>query len=571
MNLARVFKRYMPIESESAIFLGEFRLLDNPSFCADFLSYTASQANEFPSYTQWIDYLKKTYKTPEKPDKDNPYLYKQEHFRYSNHTKALAYRNYIYLQKMEQYYKSSSEIRKKRDKQASITNKYSLDEQGYCQYVYTKLGDDNKAFLDHFQAFYINEKDRIKHSYLSGGSGSGKSEFLKILLHHYVKQKDPQECIILIDPHSKISAEVAQFVENSGSDRLIVVEATKQEGKNAVLNPLTTDLSDITAQSVDILSQELTGAFKEVLQDSGFTIQMETLLKPCLATLLMIPDSNLYHLQQMMNDEVNQKYLDFAEKNLHNPSQRNFLKNDFLKPAYSPSKRSITTKLQSLLNSQVFIDFTIGKSTIDLKQAIEQKKIILFNLSRQSGVETSDTIGRLLLSTLQGLAMQRGHDNATPIHLFVDECQHYVTPSIEFILTETRKYKLFLTLANQFDSQITNKITRSAIRGNTHIKVVARQTEPETLDVIQRSMGVHRSVIANLNIGEYFVKVGNYQGVVVKTNSDLVDNNNAMSMEQWEEVEGQQLEKYYVHKDDNILFSPPSFGDKQPSKRKGLN
>lgn len=180
-----------------------------------------------------------------------------------------------------------------------------------------------------------------------------------------------------------------------------------------------------------------------------------------------------------------------------------------------------------------------------------QKKILIFSLSRNSGAETSDTMGRLILANLQSIAMQRANltgeelKKSPPIHLFIDECQHYITPSIETILTEARKYKLYLTLANQFLGQIDHRKTRNAIKGNTALKITGRQTEPDTLATISKITQTNPEEIQNLKIGQYHIKMGDIESIKVSGKIEFLDNNNAMQREEWEEEKESQIKKYY--------------------------
>lgn len=569
MNLIQAFENYQPFSQQDSLYIGQYTLLENPEFCSDFLSHWAEQGGDFPTFSKWIEFLQRDYKKPDKPDKNNPYLYKKAEFRYSDHWKARTYREFIYQKKLKAYEQEVLKIQDKKNKQVHISNRYPQTKTGYCKYIFDRVSPLEQRFLQKSLPFYIPEQERKKHTYISGSTGSGKSELIKLLLHHYIKN-NKEAALILIDPHGKIAREVAQFEENGVGERLIVAKTGEQQGKHLTFNPFEVE-KNLKAQQVDIFSQELVGAFKEILQEAGFTPQMETLLKPCLSALLQLPESHLYHLQQFMNEEENETLIQFSQRKLHNPAQRHFLAHEFTKTGYAPSRQSITTKIQSLLNSQIFSDFVIGESTFSLSEAIAEKKIILFDLSRQAGLETSDTIGRLLLSTLQALAMQRTTEQEPPIHLFIDECQHYITPSIEIILTEARKYQLYLTLANQFNDQIRNRFIKHAIQSNTHIKITGKQTEPETLSILNKSMGVDSQTIRGLEVGEYYIQVGNQAGVKVKAGSELIDNKNSMNKKAWQELEQRQLAQYYRKKNRDVVFKPPVFSCNVPKQTKPLN
>jgi len=553
-TLQALFQRYTSTTEESkdtilSLPLGVFRLMDNPALCASFLSFVAEETGDFPSFEQWEQFLKTDHKSPKKPEKEDPFLYQNPEYLGREDLEARTYRAYIFARKFEKWQEENNQASQKEERKRKIKTRYTTDKAGYCRYIADRLPEAEQRFLDFFQLFQIPETARRKHTYINGGTGSGKSEIMKAIIHHYLT-RDTSTALVLIDPHGKIAQEVAQFVENTNGERLVYIAPDFDRTQSPVFNPFDVG-KDTDALTLDIAVQELIEAFREILQDVGFSPQMETLLKPCIATLLRYPEGNLYHLQQMMEEGENAELLAFSQAHLPNPAQRNFLKTDFLKNSYAPSRQSIRTKIQSLLNSQIFLNFTVGKSTFSLSEAIAQRKLIVFNLSRNAGVETSDTMGRFILANLQSIAMQRASlsgealEKVPAIHLFIDECQHYITPSIETILTETRKYKLYLTLSNQFLDQIESRKIRNAIKGNTALKITGRQTEPDTMATIAKTTGANPEELKQLETGQYHIKAGMLESVKVDGTSHLADHKHAMTAEQWEAVKAQQIAKFY--------------------------
>lgn len=536
-------------EPSLGLYLGDFLIQENTSLCTSFFSFVAEQTGRFPSFEQWEHFLKTEYKAPKKPEPEDPFLYQNAEYFGREDLEAKTYRAYIFTSKLEKWQAENHQATKNEERKRRIKACYSTDPVGYCRYVIDRLPEAEQEFLQRPQPFLIPETARQKHSYINGGTGSGKSELMKTLIHHDLT-KNKNTALVLIDPHGKLAQEVAQFKENTSGERLVLIAPDLDRTQSPVFNPF--DIGKgLDAIGLDIAVQELIGAFKEILQDIGFTPQMETLLKPCIATVLLYPNGNLYHLQQMMEEGESTELLAFAQEYLPNPYQRNFLKTDFLKSSYAPSRQSVRTKLQSLLNSQLFLNFTVGQSTFSLSQSIAERKLIIFSLSRNTGAETSDTMGRFILASLQSLAMQRANlstealENVPAIHLFIDECQHYVTPSIETILTETRKYKLYLTLANQFLDQIDSKRIRSAIKGNTALKITGRQTEPDTLAIISKTTGIDPDTIRNLNTGQYQAKTGILEAIKIEGITHTLGNKNAIDKEEWEVLKAQQIAKFY--------------------------
>jgi hypothetical protein len=144
------------------------------------------------------------------------------------------------------------------------------------------------------------------------------------------------------------------------------------------LNPFAVKLSD---NEIDIYSNELALVFEEMIKSSSsLTLNMKSLLVPCIAVLLKRDNSSLRDLQRFML-ENNEDLVALGTKS-KNPAVAQFFKDNFNSPIYSITKQSIAVKIQSLLNSHIFTNITSVNETINLKGLISQKKIIVFNLSK---------------------------------------------------------------------------------------------------------------------------------------------------------------------------------------------
>ncbi len=145
------------------------------------------------------------------------------------------------------------------------------------------------------------------------------------------------------------------------------------------INPF--QIKDKSERSIDFVSQELMSGLVEVLKDKNYSIQMDALVKPCIATLLRKGDDSLEGFQRFMDDANN---ADLVQLGLKSPkeSDRSFFKYGFYKSSLTLTKNSIYFKMQSLLNSHTFSNLVIGKSTIDLEDVINSGKVIIFNLAK---------------------------------------------------------------------------------------------------------------------------------------------------------------------------------------------
>jgi hypothetical protein len=130
----------------------------------------------------------------------------------------------------------------------------------------------------------------------------------------------------------------------------------------------------------------------------------------------------------------------------------------------------ITNKIGQFLSSQVVRNiFGQPKSKLNLREAMDNGKIILINLSKgKIGEDNASMIGSLLVTKFQIDAMSRADmrpEDRVPFYLYIDEFQNFATDSFATILSEARKYKLSLIMANQYTTQLLETI-RDAIFGN---------------------------------------------------------------------------------------------------------
>ena len=334
---------------------------------------------------------------PTKPTKDNPAYNDPTRKALYSKNKYFVYTIWRYQKDLKKYHARLQEHQTQQAYLRSIVQTYRNNPRGYIAFVKSALSATGShpetSFFLRQHVFRINEKARRRHTYITGQTGSGKTELLKTYLHHYLTV-NTKTAVILIDPHGDIAEQVAHFKENAQDDRLVYIDPFLSADHTPIFNPFILPQKNATPPMIDLIAEELYLVFKDVLK-SSFTPQMETLLRPCITTLLLMGGKDINDLQRFMDDDRNSHYLEFALKNLYNPSQIDFLTNDFSKDTYNPTKQAIKTKLQSLLNSHTFRSLLTGKQTFHLDRLCQQKKVIVFNLSAgKIGNDTSNVIGR---------------------------------------------------------------------------------------------------------------------------------------------------------------------------------
>lgn len=382
----------------------------------------------------------------------------------------------------------------------------------------------------------------FRHCYISGLSGSGKSEILKRIFYHL--QGTTDHTLILLDPHGDLARDTLLF-RFADPKRVIYIDPYLHPDRFPVFNPF--DIKQRDDYTVEIYAQEIVKVFQELLKGTSLSLQMQALLTPCVATLLKREGSTLYDLQRFMIEGNNQDLV-YLGKHSTNPSHRLFFEREFHNKLYQTTKLSIYTKVLSLLNTQTFFNLTIGKSTVDFEQEIEAGKIIIFNLAKgKMGGEASEAFGRFVISALQGFAQRRAAiekaDRKTTF-LFVDEFQNYVTESIEQILEETRKFGLYLVFANQFIDQIRSERLRLSILTNTDVKMLGRNNDIH-FEQFAKTFQVELDALLSLQPFEFYVKAETKPSFKMRT-KQVEDDPTAVNSSEEKARLILQMNKYYT-------------------------
>ena len=277
-----------------------------------------------------------------------------------------------------------------------------------------------------------------------------------------------------------------------------------------------------------------------------FTDQMTNMAMHCAKAVLRM-GGTIYDFQRFMDDADNEDLVRRALR-MSGRSGRRFFENRFHLDSFKPTKNGLFNRLDTLLSSDPFFHATAGESTFDLRTALDDRKVVIFNLARM-GKRAVPAFGKFLVAYIQGLALQRDeHADNTPIHLFVDECQNFITKSYETILNEARKFGLFMTLAQQQVGYGMSRDLIETILTNCNVVLAGRNSDFSERKIATRAR-IERDDLSQLATGKFLLYVDSRRtetpAFTVKVKSDLRDDSHSMSSAQWERVVEQQLKRYY--------------------------
>lgn len=465
--------------------------------------------------------------------------------------------------------KESERLTRRKSNFDSFTKKYSCDIKGYVKYISDT--DIYNILQDDFH-FFIPTIETKRHTYISGMTGSGKSELIKLIIYSDIlkRLKGQKVSTVLIEPHGDLSDEIVKFTEIYKNEDLIYLHPYLDNRYTITINPFELKEEDKTEQSIDILASELLNVFKMIL-GSSLTLPMESVLLPCITAVIYLnnPSQGNYSgfetLQRFMDDTnaKNQDLIEFAINNLSNINHQIFFKSAFRNKSLSVTKQALYTKIQTLLNSKIFSNLVQGKSTLSLEDELNKGKLIIMSLSKgMMGEIASKFYGGLILGMINHITLKRVYqdkENRIPINLIIDESQNYITPSIEVVLTELRKYGLHITLVSQIIGQNASTQLERIILSNTNIKIVGQNASTQ-LEKLSKEILVDVSDLQKLTVGEFYIKIGNKKAIKFKSSTMLLNNTNQITISQYNETKIEQLKKYYkkINKKPNISKTIPT-------------
>ena len=313
--------------------------------------------------------------------------------------------------------------------------------------------------------FGIRNKDRLKHMYIIGKTGMGKSTLLENMAVQDIKKGNG---LAFFDPHGSA---IETFLDYIPEERIkdVVYFAPFDVDYPIAFNPL--ENTDPTKRY--LTAQGLMAAFKKIFGEESFSDRMQHMTNNTLLALLEYPGATLLHITRMLSDDA---FRDDVIEYITDPSVKAYWTNEFNMWDEKFRREASAAVLNKIgqFTTNPLIRNIIGqeKSTFDFREIIDEGKVLLVNLSKgQIGEDNANLLGAMLTTKLYLAAMSRADktkaeiDKLPPFYLYIDEFQNLANDSFANILAEARKYKLSLILAHQYMEQMPD-IIRAAVFGN---------------------------------------------------------------------------------------------------------
>lgn len=393
-------------------------------------------------------------------------------------------------------------------------------------------------FDDSFEIL-IPTHERFMHTYITGQSGSGKSELLKSIIYSDILRNDG--VVIVLEPHGDLSKEIAKLPIDK--NKLKYIDPSLQDGMTPTLNLF--ELEDKSEKNIQKVAKVIVSVIKSVNDDEKFSGAMEEMTYYCCCLLLRKGNSDFFELSKLLNDKKNTELLKLV-KNSPDLLEKEYFE-DYFKNS-KPTQDAVRRRVSKILKDSVLQNLLNGPSTFDLEKAMNTKgNVIIFRIQKEEMLESYIYYARFIVGLIQIIALKRANideKDRVKTYCHIDEFHNFITPTIEEILTESRKYKLYLTLAHQSISQIRNAALRDIILSNTNIKLIGKNHN-KTLEALNGTLNTKLEDVEKLATGEFYLSVGSNDIIKITNSDSLVDGKKDISDAQWDELKEYLLEHYY--------------------------
>lgn len=320
--------------------------------------------------------------------------------------------------------------------------------------------------------FGIKTKDRDRHMYVIGKTGMGKSTLLENMAIQDIRNG---EGFAFIDPHGGTVERLLDYIPEERIKDVVYFAPFDME------HPIAFNvMEDVGYDRRHLVVSGLMATFKKIWEDA-WSARMEYILTNTLLALLEYPGATLLGVNRMYTDK---EYRTKVIANVKDPVVKDFWTKEFANygDRYTQEATPAIQNKVGQFTGNPLIRNIIGqsKSSFDIRKMMDERKILIINLSKGLIGETNmNLLGSMLTTRLFLAAMSRANLPATELaklphfYFYVDEFQNFANKTFAEILSESRKYKLNLIITHQYIEQMEEEV-RDAVFGNVGTTVVFR-------------------------------------------------------------------------------------------------
>ncbi|OGM92031.1 MAG: hypothetical protein A3J09_02865 [Candidatus Zambryskibacteria bacterium RIFCSPLOWO2_02_FULL_51_21] len=354
--------------------------------------------------------------------------------------------------------------------------------------------------------FGIKNLDRSKHVYVIGKTGMGKSTMLENMAIQDIQQG---RGLAFVDPHGGTAEKLLEYVPEERIKDVLYFAPFDME------YPVSFNImEDVGQDKRHLVVNGLMSVFEKIWEDA-WSARMAYILQNTLLALLEYPGATLLAVNRMYTDKA---FRQKVVENVTDISVKSFWVDEYAKYTDKYAQEA-TPAIQNKIGQfagNPLIRNIIGqsKSSFDMRKIMDEKKILIVNLSKgRVGEGNARLLGSMLITKIYLAAMSRADESSQSLaklpqfYLFVDEFQSFADKSFADILSEARKYKLNLTMAHQYIEQMEEEV-RDAVFGNVGTMVTFRVGAYDA-DVLEKEFAPVFTAedLVNLGLRQIYLKL----------------------------------------------------------------
>jgi len=359
----------------------------------------------------------------------------------------------------------------------------------------------------------LTSAERERHVFIIGGTVNGKTTMLQYAI---VQDIQNGKGVAVVDPHGDMAETLLRHIPDERINDVIYFNP------DDLAHPIGMNLLELTPglegdellREKDLVTESVVSVFRKIFsEDDSGGHRIEYVLRNAIQTALHVEDATLFTVYDLLNDPAYRKKVlaTIDDKNLNN-----FWKQELGKAGDMQKVKmaaGITAKIgRFLFSASAKRILEQPRSTINFDEILDGK-ILICNFSKGLiGEDTSELFGIAVLAKLQLASLRRARLQQTdrkPFYLYVDEFQNFATPSFVQMLSEARKYKVYLTMAEQTTSQQDEQQMVNVILANVGTVICFRSGNPsdEKLVLPLFEPYIEKGEIANLPSYNFYMRV----------------------------------------------------------------
>jgi energy-coupling factor transporter ATP-binding protein EcfA2 len=351
--------------------------------------------------------------------------------------------------------------------------------------------------------FGIKMDDRRRHMYVIGKSGMGKSELLKMLA---IQDIQDGRGVCFMDPHGDPVYDLLDYIPPERVKDVIFINPADMQfpiGFNV--------MEQVNFDQRHLVADGMMAVFKKIWVDA-WSARMEYILNNTILALLEAPGSTLLGINRMLAEK---EYRRHVVEQITDPEVKAFWTQEFAKYTdkfASEATAAIQNKVGQFVSNSLVRNL-IGqvKSSFNMREAMDQKKIILVDISKgRIGEDASRLLGAMIITKIQLAAMSRvdvAKNERPDFCLIVDEFQNFATASFANILSEARKFNLSLVVAHQYVKQLDEAVA-DAVFGNVGT-IISFRVGAEDAELLEKEFmpEFEATDLVNLGFRQIYLKL----------------------------------------------------------------